>query len=145
MKAYPAGPGEWMLILERGEDVLASVTAFAETENVRAASLQGIGAVRPARVGEYDYEKKTYLEYEFDEPLEVVSLLGNISLRDGRPFPHLHMMVGRQSDASVFGGHLLEGTICALTLEIEVRVLDAEMKRTPDPRFNLAVLYDPKG
>ncbi len=141
MKHYRFDGDQHLLVLQRGEDVLRSITDFVRDREIRGASLQGIGAVDLARLGQYDYERKDYRVVELRGALEVVGLIGNVALRDGVPFPHVHMTVTTQ-DGKAFGGHLLEGSRCALTMEIEIKDLGAPLERTPDPRFNLSVLYD---
>jgi predicted DNA-binding protein with PD1-like motif len=143
MKVHTLGDDQRLLVLERGEDVLASLAGYAKEKNLEAASLQGIGAVSVARLGQYNYEMKDYRVVEVTGALEVTSLIGNISLREGRPFPHAHITVSNQ-EGQVFGGHLLEGTTCALTMEIEIKILEGRLVRSFDPRFDLGVLYDPQ-
>jgi len=140
MKVHTFEHGRYLLVLERGEDVLRSITSFAEKEDVGAASLQGIGAADFVRLGQYDFTVKDYRVVELRGTLEVVSLIGNISLKDGRPFTHAHLIVTNR-EGQAFGGHLLEGSTCSLTLEIEIKVLGAGLPRRVDPRFNLHVLY----
>jgi len=141
MKSYNFDNAQYMLILEPGEDVLRSITAFVQEKGIRGGSLQGIGAVDLARLGQYDYERKDYRIVEFKGALEVVSLIGNVALKDGVPFVHAHMVVTTQ-DGKAFGGHLLEGSTCSLTMEVEIKDLGASLERKPDPRFNLNLLYD---
>ncbi|MCK4548397.1 MAG: DNA-binding protein [Candidatus Eisenbacteria sp.] len=144
MKTYTFGEDQYLLVLERGEDILRSIIEFAKEKKLEAASFQGIGAVNPARLGQYDYDMKNYRVVEVKGALEVTSLIGNIALRDGVPFAHAHMTVSNQ-EGRVFGGHLLEDSVCALTMEIEIRDLKGKLERTLDPRFKLGLLYDPPG
>ncbi|MFQ3574321.1 MAG: DUF296 domain-containing protein, partial [Thermodesulfovibrionales bacterium] len=80
--------------------------------------VSAIGAVSKARIGYFDQEEKRYDEMLFDEPMEVLSLMGNVSLKDDQPFPHLHIVLSRK-DYSVIGGHLYTGTI-VYALEYEI-------------------------
>lgn len=140
MKSYDFGDRQHLLVLERGEDVLRSITAFAKEKGLQGASFQGIGAVDPARLGQYDYTLKDYRVLEFRGALEVVGLIGNIALRNGKPFAHAHMTITTQ-EGHAFGGHLLEGSTCALTMEIKITDFGQSIERKVDPRFNLALLY----
>ena len=55
-----------------------------------------------------------------DEPLELLSLSGNIARRDdGTVVVHGHMVVSSGlEDGRAYGGHLIEGTIVFSTMEL---------------------------
>ena len=95
--------------LERGSDMLASLTEAAEELGIEAGTVQAIGAVTELVVGYYQQERREYLHIPFPEHLEIASALGNVSLRDGRPFVHMHVTATRP-DGTTVGGHLMEGT-----------------------------------
>ena len=103
MKSYEFDGGQYLLVLERGEDVLRSIVAFAREKGLEGASLQGIGAVDVAHLGQYDYEVKDYRVLEFRGALEVVSLIGNIAMREGAPFAHVHMTVTNPEGRCIAG------------------------------------------
>jgi len=94
--------------LDFGADLLEGITSICKEKEIRLGEVKAIGAVQKARVGYYDQGKKEYRILEFDEPLEVISLIGNISLKDGQPFVHAHIALMRK-DGSMLGGHLVEG------------------------------------
>lgn len=124
--------------VEGGADLWEWMEAFGRREGVRAGWIQAIGAVRRAAVAWYDQEKREYLERKLDGPLEIVSCTGNFSLKDGDPFPHIHIVLAGK-DGSCVGGHLLPG--CEVFLvEYQVRELKGpEMVRTPDEALGLPV------
>ncbi len=93
-----------------GEDLLASLTGFAREKGITKGRLQMIGAVQGAVVGFYDSRSGKYEDMVFDKPMEVLSLTGNISLKDGEPFVHAHITLGDDKGQS-FGGHLMAGTV----------------------------------
>ncbi|MCX8026844.1 MAG: DNA-binding protein [Thermodesulfovibrionales bacterium] len=96
--------------LNKGDDIIEGLTRIITQNHIVAGVISAIGAVSKARIGYFDQEKKTYEEKEFEEPMEVLSLTGNISLKDGLPFAHLHIVLSKR-DYSVIGGHLYNGTI----------------------------------
>ena len=49
---------------------------------------------------------KKYVDKTFEEQMEISSLVGNISEKDGEVYLHLHANFGRR-DYTVVGGHLL--------------------------------------
>jgi predicted DNA-binding protein with PD1-like motif len=80
--------------------------------------VSGIGAVTKATIGYYDQIKREYVIKSFNQPMEVLSLKGNISVKDGVPFAHLHVVLGKE-DFTAIGGHLFEGSeVFAFEFEI---------------------------
>lgn len=94
--------------LPHQSDLIGALTEAAAANDIRAGALQVIGALRGARLGFYDQWSRTYRELAFAKPLEIVSGMGNVSLRDGKPFVHLHLALSDE-EGKVFGGHALEG------------------------------------
>jgi predicted DNA-binding protein with PD1-like motif len=128
----------WMGRVEGGADLWEWLADFGKREAVRAGWVQAIGAVRRAAVAWYDQEKREYLDLHLDEPLEIVSCTGNFSLKDGEPFPHIHIVLAGR-DGRCVGGHLLPGTEVFL-VEYRVRELAGpEMVRTHDDDLGLPV------
>jgi len=67
-------------------------------------------------------------------------LVGDISMDDGKPKVHAHVVVGK-SDATAHGGHLIEGHVRP-TLEIVVTETPRHLHRRFDRESGLA-LIDP--
>jgi predicted DNA-binding protein with PD1-like motif len=96
--------------LDFGSDLLQQLTSVCIKENITLGTVEAIGAVEKARCGYYDQNAKEYNFYEIDQHLEITALLGNISIRDGKPMVHAHATFTDEK-ANAFGGHLAEGTI----------------------------------
>lgn len=92
-----------------GGDLLEEINKFIINENIRSGEIRIIGAVSKAAFAYYDAESKKYLYIAKNEHLEILSATGNISLKDGKPFPHVHITLA-DKNGRVFGGHLIEGT-----------------------------------
>lgn len=127
-----------MVRLDRGEEVIASLTNLCKDHEIEAAHLSAIGAVRNAEIGYYDLKSFSYLTRKFPEIYELVSLSGNVALVDGEPFVHAHATLG-SSDFSVHGGHLVAATV-AVTVEAVVTVFDTRFQRSLDPEVKLKLL-----
>ena len=121
-----------------GDEICASMTALAEKEKIALAELSGIGAVNAFTVGVYDTAEKKYYANEFSGAYEIVSLSGNITQKDGKPYLHLHFSAGN-SAGRVFGGHLNSAVISA-TAEIFVRTLCGAVGRRFDEGIGLNLL-----
>lgn len=96
--------------LEHGADLLDEITGICRDAGIRLGRVQAIGAVRKARLACYDQQNKTYEFFDLDEPLEILSLAGNISIRDGQPMVHAHVVLSNGA-GETFGGHLAAGTV----------------------------------
>ncbi len=93
------------------------LTGFAKENNISAAVFTALGALKNARLGFYDQKKHVYGELVFSGPIELVSCVGNISLKDGEPFVHAHAVLS-DDEGNVRGGHLLGGTIFAAEVHV---------------------------
>ena len=102
--------------LRRGDDLLGSIRAIAEEEQLGlAVVLSGVGCV--SRVRLRDASGVTVQEVE--EPREIVSLQGTVSAKRC----HLHAAFSKE-DLSTIGGHLMEGCTVNTTCELVLAVLE---------------------
>ncbi len=132
------GERTFALVFASGDDPVASLPEFARAENVTAAHLTGIGTFSRVTLGFFDPEKKDYQPIRLDEQVEVVSLIGNLSLWDGKPRLHAHVTLGRR-DGTALAGHLLEARVRP-TLELIVVALPATLERAQDNATGLMLL-----
>ncbi len=89
-------------------DLLRELNKIAAARGITAGVIQVLGSLGRARLSFYDQKLHAYSELDFDAPHEIVSGTGNISLRDDKPFVHLHLAVANQ-EGKVIGGHCLQG------------------------------------
>ncbi|MBA4313205.1 MAG: DNA-binding protein [Chlorobiaceae bacterium] len=92
-----------------GTDLLEELTQLVQKEDIRSGRIHGIGATTHAIVAYYDQNTKKYNSMEFTGGMEILNLTGNVSIRDGKPFVHVHLLLG-DPNGKVFGGHLMPGT-----------------------------------
>ena len=120
--------------LAKGEDLLAALSKVAREHGITLGEVQAIGAVSQARVGYYHQTERQYYFLDLARPLEIASLIGNISLKDGEPMVHAHVTLS-DSDGRAFGGHLAEGTLvfaCEFTIQ-EYQSATPLVRRMDDP------------
>ena len=129
----------YVIRMDRGEEVVASLTAFCEQEGIKLASVEALGAADHVVIGLYDVGARQYHRHTFDGPMEITSLLGNVCAKDGKTYLHLHINLCRE-DMSVIGGHLNECCISA-TCEMFVRKLDGTVERKLDEAVTGLNLY----
>ena len=120
----------YVVRLERGEEILSSLAALCKNEGIELATVEAIGASDHAVVGVYDLNSHQYNRKTLEGSMEITSILGNVTRKDGNPYLHLHITLCGE-DAGVIGGHLLECRI-SLTCEIFVRRVSGNVGRKPD-------------
>ena len=128
----------YMVRLMTGEEIHTSLKELATLERIDVAGVEGIGAVYDAVIGYFDRETREYLKKHVPEEMEILSLAGNLSIKESQPFAHLHIVLGGRNYEAV-AGHLFEGKTGA-TCEIVVRPLKGYVQRTLDPATGLYLL-----
>lgn len=134
--------GEYVLRLERGEDVLASITKFCKQKGIGSGFFHAIGAVEQAKIGYYDLAKKEYGSKEYPAAMEVASMTGNIALVDDAPFVHCHAVlsgIAPGTENLPVGGHVFAATV-AVTLEVHLVAFDERVRRSLDDEIGLKLL-----
>jgi predicted DNA-binding protein with PD1-like motif len=132
-------PRVWVLVLASGEETKEQILAFAQKENIRAASFVALGAFERAVVGYFDWERKTYMPIPINAQVEVITLVGDIAQDEkGAPSLHAHTVLGL-SDGHTRGGHLLEGHVRP-TLEVTLSETPAHLVRKKKPELGLALI-----
>jgi predicted DNA-binding protein with PD1-like motif len=123
-------------LLPRGGDFLDELEKFAREKDIQAAEVQLIGFADGAVFGYYDSENERYIEMRLGGKLEVISAIGNISMKDGKPFAHIHIVLGDEKK-QLYGGHLLPGTKI-IVAETRIAVLTGdELVREHEPETGL--------
>lgn len=125
--------GVWHLgRIPKGADLLGFLDAFVWEEGIRAGVVGVIGVVAGARVGFFDVEAGHYVITEVAGHREIAACSGNVSLRDGRPAVHAHVVLSDEKGRAT-GGHLLEGTEVHYA-EFWVAAFEGQaFERGPDP------------
>ena len=130
----------YVIRMDRGEEILSSLTELCRKEKISLGSVSALGAADHAVIGLYDVGARQYHRHTFDEPMEITSLVGSISTKEGEPYLHLHINLCWE-DMSVIGGHLNECRISA-TCEMIVRQLDGVVERKLDEAETGLNLYE---
>jgi len=131
-------PVAGLIIFETGDDPVAGLTRFAEERKLGASAFTAIGAFSEATLGYFDWDRKDYERIPVKDQVEVLALVGDIALQDGRPKLHAHVVLGRR-DGSACGGHLLAARVRP-TLEVILTESPAHLRRRHDPVSGLALI-----
>ena len=126
--------------LDHDSEIVTSITNLAERLGIEVGVVSAIGALKRAEIGYYDQKIHEYRPMEIDGPVEISSLSGNISIRDGKPFLHSHATLA-DSEGNVRGGHLSSGTVFAAEVYIR-ELVGRPPTRTHDPTTDLFLWSD---
>lgn len=132
---YRAFGNHYVVRIDKGEEVLACLEKLCRKEEIRLGSAVGLGACDSVTVGLFDTVKKVYRKNTFTGPMEISSLVGNISTKEGEPYLHFHINICNEEN-QILGGHLNECWISA-TGEITVTKLDGSVEREMSEEIGL--------
>tara|TARA_Y100001970_G_C14150549_1_gene812434 strand:+ start:998 stop:1429 length:432 start_codon:yes stop_codon:yes gene_type:complete len=100
------------LSIDKGEEVNASLLMVCEENDIFFGWINGIGAIDNPELGYYDIKSKDYIKKTFKGDFEIVSLIGNMTFKDGQRFIHTHLLFTDEK-FNAYGGHLFECRISA--------------------------------
>lgn len=116
--------------IDRTEEVHEKLREIALKENIKLASIYGIGATDDFTIGLFSLTKRDYKEKNFKGEFEILSLIGSITTLDGEYYPHLHISAS-DTDGKVYGGHLKSAKI-SVTCELTINVIEGTVERQKD-------------
>jgi predicted DNA-binding protein with PD1-like motif len=134
-----SGEKTYALIFDRGDEVSTTLLAFAKENKLTAAHFTAIGGFSDLTLGYFDRKRKDYKKIPLSEQVEVLSLVGDIALKeDGTPQVHAHVVVG-DSNGMAHGGHILEAHVWP-TLELMLEETPAHLRRRYDSETGLTLI-----
>jgi uncharacterized protein len=133
------GRRTYVLAFYPGDEVVAGLNDFARQHHIRCAHFTAIGALSRATLAWYDLPGKSYREIRVDEPVEVVSCIGDVALgQEDSPILHIHCVVADRT-GKVTGGHLFEAPVSA-TLEVFLTEEPTPIRKVFDDRVGLKLI-----
>ncbi len=135
---YVKTPTGYLMVLRRGDNVLAHLEQIAIVEKIPSASFVGIGFMQEATFGFYDFGRKQFDPKTFRN-VEMANMTGTIAWKEGKPSVHTHGIV---TDGSFVGsgGHVLGLTVGTGSCEITVVLHPDRLDRFVDPEIGANVL-----
>jgi uncharacterized protein len=130
----------FVLVCETGDEAMKALTSFAAEQRLGGSQFTAIGAFSRAIVAYFDWPSRQYRHVSIDEQVEVLSLVGDVTIENDQPKVHAHVVVGK-ADATAHGGHLIEGLVRP-TLEVVITEAPRHLQRRFDPASGIA-LIDP--
>jgi predicted DNA-binding protein with PD1-like motif len=132
------GARHFLIVLDTGEEVAGALLRFAEEQRVSHASFHALGAFSRSTIAFFNLDTNEYEKTRIDEQVEVISLIGNIAIFEGKPKLHAHVVVGKR-DLTAHGGHLIEGHVRP-TLEVSLSAFDQKIVRSIDAATTLPLI-----
>ena len=118
-------------------DLLGFITEQAKKHQISLATFTAVGAVKSAKLAFYDQTNHAYLPNLLDYPQEIASCTGNISLKEGEPFVHAHVVLADQN-GNTKAGHLLECKVFAAEVHV-TELLGQKIEREKDVQTGLSL------
>ncbi len=139
LKQYERGR-TFVAKLDYGSDLLEELNKICRQENIKTGYIQVIGAVSSLKYGFYDQSNKEYIytTYAYDESLEIVSCSGNVSIKDEKPFCHIHIVTSDKKGKCI-GGHLVAGTSVFAAEVVIQEILGEDLIRELDDTTKLTL------
>ena len=132
-------PNTFILVFETGDELAKGLLDFANQARLSAASFKAVGALSSVRLGWFSWDHKTYEpSVTLDEQVELLSLIGDVALKDGQPVVHAHAVIGRK-DGTAQGGHLLEAHVRP-TCEVILTESPIHLHKQIEPQSGLALI-----
>ncbi|HEY2384111.1 MAG TPA: PPC domain-containing DNA-binding protein [Terriglobia bacterium] len=126
------------LVFDKADEIIWTFRRFVTEERILASHFTAVGALSDVVLGFFDPAKKQYRRIPIHEQVEVLSLIGDVTVYQGTIDVHAHIVVGK-ADGSAHGGHLLEGHVFP-TLELILVESPTYLTRRPDIETGLALI-----
>jgi len=128
----------YLLRLERGEELIAALEEFMLKEKIKSAFIKGLGALEDVELGYYDLPNKNYLKKIFHAEAELLCAIGNLTFKENKPYAHVHAVLSGK-DFIAYGGHVFSAKV-SVTAEIFIESLDTRIDRKLDDAIGLQVM-----
>lgn len=125
--------------IDKGQDIIQTIVAFCNINKITSACFSGIGATNDATVAVYNTKTKKYVDTEIKDDSEILSLNGNVSLFENKPFVHAHVVLGLNNN-NVVGGHVKQ-CVVSITSEIFLHAFKNKINRSLDVSLGINTLH----
>ena len=129
---------KYVLRFDRDEELLEALRTFCDAESVASGFFFCLGAAEKITIAYYNIDKKEYENKDINVHLEITSVLGNISMLDGKVAIHCHGNFS-DKDMRVYGGHVKKLVVSA-TCEVVLEKFSGKIFRENDKDIGLNLL-----
>ena len=134
MKSIQYGNKHFIRV-DKGEEIVSILTEFCKNKLIHLGKISAIGAANEVEIGIFDSITKEYKSKIIKGTFEILSIAGNISSGEDKPYLHLHITLS-DSYYRAFGGHLNKAMVSA-TCEVIIEEYEGNMERYFDENMGL--------
>lgn len=134
------GVKNYIIILANGDEVMSGLSDFAKQYQIKSARFTAIGAFSKATAAWFDEGRKQFKLIPINQQVELVSMIGDVAISNGKPAVHTHVAVA-SSDGTIRGGHLIDAQVFP-TLELFLTAYPTALEKKLDETTSL-MLIDP--
>ena len=127
--------------VDKGEFINQKLLEVSEKESLTSGWISGLGAISDVEIAYYDIDEKVYVKKVYEEDYELLTLTGNVSLLDNKPFIHTHVCFS-DTKFKAYGGHLFDAKVIA-ACELLILVSNYKLHRNLNCNIGLS-LWDIK-
>lgn len=143
MKVTELDNDTFFVRLEKGEAIFKMLKDFHDlyVPYLKLCEIKGIGAIKNVELAYASYNEMGTISYQykfFPNTYELTSFVGNLAIKDGASYGHIHLTMADEF-YNVIGGHLKEAEV-AITLELFIKVYSQEMTRNYDDSTGMFLL-----
>jgi predicted DNA-binding protein with PD1-like motif len=135
---YKRFNNNYVIHVQKNEDVITELKKLCKAEEIKLASVNGIGAAKYIEIGLFNTNTKEYKTKVLEGMYEITSLMGNVTTKDKEVYLHLHINVSDEN-VNAFGGHLVKCIVSA-TSEIVISKIEGEVEREFNEEIGLNLL-----
>ena len=130
-----------MVRLHQNEDLFESLESVCRACDVRTGVLlSGIGMLKQAELS-FFVKQGRYATVLFPEPLELVTLTGNVLLQDGEYKFHLHAVLAKDTKEAV-AGHLSKGKVNVTNEIVILKTAIPALRKLDDATGLMALTFE---
>lgn len=117
-------------------DLLDSIEKYITEKDITHGHFSIIGALKSGTYGFFNEKTLKYDIIHHKKQCEILSCIGNISIKEGKPFVHAHITLSDEKGRA-FGGHLTKGCEIFSAEIVMHELINAELVREFDENTKL--------
>lgn len=126
---------QYLIRLQKGEEILSMLKHFAKKHGIKNASFTAIGSLQDPTLAYYRIHEKKFIEKEFPGFFELISSIGTIALYNDDIVVHTHVTLSDEH-FQAFAGHLMKATVSA-TVEMTLTFYPTTYTKIDDEETGL--------
>lgn len=124
--------------IDKGEEIVSKIKELCNIEKIKLGIISAIGACNLIEIGLFNVNTREYKTEIFEGMYEITSLSGNITVKDGESYLHMHVNFSDETN-TVRGGHFVRANVSA-ACEVIITVIAGEVSREFDQEIGLNLL-----